>query len=92
MDVDWWLDRITDLTSSDNAYTVFSTSQSINTMVQSQFVQFISIGEDEELDLDLEEWNEEIYGDGNDMEDEDYIPAEDKEDDVIIGWVVACIL
>lgn len=61
-------------------------------MVQSQFVQFISIGEDEELDLDLEEWNEEIYGDGNDMEDEDYIPAEDEEDEVIIGWVVVCIV
>jgi hypothetical protein len=36
------------------------------------------------VDLGLEEWNEEIYGDGNYMVDEDYISAEDEED-VIIG-------
>lgn len=59
-------------------------------MAQSQFVQCTLI-EDKKLDLGLEE-NEEIYDNGEDMEDEDYIPAEDKEDDVIIGWVVACIL
>lgn len=52
-------------------------------MAQSQFVQCTLI-EDKKLDLGLEE-NEEIYDNGEDMEDEDYIPAEDKEDDVIIG-------
>ena len=43
------------------------------------------------MDLGFEEANEAIYGDGEDMEDEDPIPAEDEEDEVIIGWVVVCI-
>lgn len=52
-------------------------------MAQSQFVQCTLIGEDEEMNLGQEEENEDIYGDGEHMEDEDYIPAEDAEDDIV---------
>lgn len=37
------------------------------------------------MDLGLEKEKKEIYGDGEDVEDENYIPAEDEENDVILG-------